>query len=275
MHVGSHEVYWHRPLVAYRPLKTGSTTVLSDVPLGYLTAYDAGSPTSTSRSSFGPASCGAVGRAAMERFRIHRRSPASAAQRPEAVRCRFTFGIEALPAPCPAVAPGGQGRDAAEWLRRSRSVEQRMRDGGRTGRAGKSSRGRFDDSGGRSPDSLTYHRTARGRSRWPTGRRSPVWPRAVRQQGQRRLRGRSGHAAGSSTTIAIWKPWAIICWPITSGGIRQQAWPARPSSAICRSAGAPISTFRGRAAGCRTRRGRPASANLVVRHPGRRTAAGP
>ena len=38
MRVGKHEVYWHRPLVAYRDA-TGEVAVLPDAPLGYLTAY--------------------------------------------------------------------------------------------------------------------------------------------------------------------------------------------------------------------------------------------
>jgi Peptidase family M28 len=43
MQVGKHEVYWHRPLVAYRDAKN-EVQVLSDAPLGYLTAYDAARP---------------------------------------------------------------------------------------------------------------------------------------------------------------------------------------------------------------------------------------
>jgi len=43
MRVGRHEVYWHRPLVAYRDA-AGEAAVLPDAPLGYLTAYDAGKP---------------------------------------------------------------------------------------------------------------------------------------------------------------------------------------------------------------------------------------
>src|SRR5262245_33776289 len=43
MRVGKYEVYWHRPLVAYRDAK-GEVQVVFDAPLGYLTAYDAGTP---------------------------------------------------------------------------------------------------------------------------------------------------------------------------------------------------------------------------------------
>jgi hypothetical protein len=43
MRVGRHEVYWHRPLVAYRDA-AGEAAVLPDAPLGYLTAYDADRP---------------------------------------------------------------------------------------------------------------------------------------------------------------------------------------------------------------------------------------
>lgn len=38
MQAGRHEVYWHRPLVAYRTAK-GVVATLPDVPAGYLTAY--------------------------------------------------------------------------------------------------------------------------------------------------------------------------------------------------------------------------------------------
>jgi hypothetical protein len=43
MRVGKHEVYWHRPLVAYRNA-AGEPVMLADAPLGYLTAYDADKP---------------------------------------------------------------------------------------------------------------------------------------------------------------------------------------------------------------------------------------
>ncbi len=44
MCVGRHEVYWHRPLVAYHDKKKDETVVFADAPLGYLTAYDAERP---------------------------------------------------------------------------------------------------------------------------------------------------------------------------------------------------------------------------------------
>jgi hypothetical protein len=43
MRIGLHEVYWHRPLVAYRT-DEGEARVLPDAPLGYLTAYSADKP---------------------------------------------------------------------------------------------------------------------------------------------------------------------------------------------------------------------------------------
>jgi hypothetical protein len=43
MRVGTHELYWHRPLVAYRA-RRGDAVVLPDAPAGYLTAYAAGRP---------------------------------------------------------------------------------------------------------------------------------------------------------------------------------------------------------------------------------------
>jgi hypothetical protein len=39
MRVGTHEVYWHRPLAAYHCPDAGQPVVLTDAPLGYFTAY--------------------------------------------------------------------------------------------------------------------------------------------------------------------------------------------------------------------------------------------
>src|SRR5512140_1505717 len=44
MHVGTYEVYWHCPLVAFRSPRTGEFERLADPPLGYMTAYRAESP---------------------------------------------------------------------------------------------------------------------------------------------------------------------------------------------------------------------------------------
>ena len=44
MRVGRHEVYWHRPLVAFLNTDEGSAEVLPDAPTGYLTAYLADRP---------------------------------------------------------------------------------------------------------------------------------------------------------------------------------------------------------------------------------------
>ena len=46
MEVGRHEVYWHRPLVAYLAAKSSLPEVLHDAPLGYLTAYASDQPDS-------------------------------------------------------------------------------------------------------------------------------------------------------------------------------------------------------------------------------------
>ena len=40
MRVGRHELYWHRPLVAYMD-SSGKPCILPDGPAGYLTAYEA------------------------------------------------------------------------------------------------------------------------------------------------------------------------------------------------------------------------------------------
>jgi hypothetical protein len=44
MQVGRHEVYWHRPLVAYLDAKSSAPKVLPHAPLGYLTAYSIDRP---------------------------------------------------------------------------------------------------------------------------------------------------------------------------------------------------------------------------------------
>lgn len=44
MRVGRHELYWHRPLVAFRPAADGEAEMLPDSPLGYLAAYRADQP---------------------------------------------------------------------------------------------------------------------------------------------------------------------------------------------------------------------------------------
>jgi hypothetical protein len=44
MRVGKHEVYWQRPLIAYRHPQTGEPKVVAHAPLGYLTAYDSRKP---------------------------------------------------------------------------------------------------------------------------------------------------------------------------------------------------------------------------------------
>ena len=53
LRVGRHEIYWHRPLVAYLDHVQSKPAVLPDAPLGYLTAYRA-----SNRTWLGPSSCG-------------------------------------------------------------------------------------------------------------------------------------------------------------------------------------------------------------------------
>jgi hypothetical protein len=44
MRVGCHEIYWHRPLVAFLSKQTNQPAVLPTAPLGWLTAYDCRNP---------------------------------------------------------------------------------------------------------------------------------------------------------------------------------------------------------------------------------------
>jgi hypothetical protein len=53
MRVGTHEVYWHRPLAAYHCPDAGQPVVLTDAPLGYFTAYPT-EPVPSSESASGP-----------------------------------------------------------------------------------------------------------------------------------------------------------------------------------------------------------------------------
>ncbi|HLN32911.1 MAG TPA: M28 family peptidase [Gemmataceae bacterium] len=47
MRVGKYEVFWHRPLVAYKCFKTGEPARFPEAPTGYLTAYPADRPDSS------------------------------------------------------------------------------------------------------------------------------------------------------------------------------------------------------------------------------------
>jgi hypothetical protein len=44
LRIGAHEIYWHRPLVAYWSSQTNQPALVPDAPLGYLTAYHAARP---------------------------------------------------------------------------------------------------------------------------------------------------------------------------------------------------------------------------------------
>jgi hypothetical protein len=44
MRIGTHELYWHRPLVAYLSARAEEPTLISDPPLGYVTAYRTDKP---------------------------------------------------------------------------------------------------------------------------------------------------------------------------------------------------------------------------------------
>jgi len=82
MRVGTHEVYWHRPLVAYHCPDSNQPVVLTDAPLGYLTAYPTSTDAAAPAGERGPESAFRsafrVAQAAVERPvelwpRLHRR----------------------------------------------------------------------------------------------------------------------------------------------------------------------------------------------------------
>src|SRR5262249_43380111 len=54
MRVGRYEVYWHRPLAAYRSAETEHGAVLPLAPLGSRTAYDADKPDLAKPVELGP-----------------------------------------------------------------------------------------------------------------------------------------------------------------------------------------------------------------------------
>jgi hypothetical protein len=51
MRVGRHELYWHRPLVAYLDRHTNRPALIDSAPAGYLTAYRAGPTSEVSKTS--------------------------------------------------------------------------------------------------------------------------------------------------------------------------------------------------------------------------------
>jgi hypothetical protein len=54
MRVGRHEVYWHRPLAAFRDPRSGEAVLLPNAPTGYLTAYSSDYPDSANAVELWP-----------------------------------------------------------------------------------------------------------------------------------------------------------------------------------------------------------------------------
>ena len=84
MRVGKHEVYWHRPLVAYRDA-LGEAACCRTRRSGYLTAYDADKPRWTARSNCGRACSGDRTTGGTGGRRLYPQAPGAAAssKRPE------------------------------------------------------------------------------------------------------------------------------------------------------------------------------------------------
>ena len=151
MRVGRHEVYWHRPLVAWMD-ESGRPAVLPDAPLGYLTAYRRRRAAGRSR---GAVAAPAAARPAVRRGRNAAIRPRAVGrpQRPQAVR-RLGSGRRegAVVVVRPVAARGAQAPDASsvagraargDRRRRGRRTAGRGREGAsRTGRDGHSGRSR-------------------------------------------------------------------------------------------------------------------------------------
>ena len=226
MRVGRHEVYWHRPLVAWLA-ETGQPAVLPDAPLGYLTAYEADDrATWTSAVELWPRllrrdlPSGGRRDAAIERTPHAHQTARSIRKLSDAWELLGekplprSFARSLLAVPQTHDARGLAGR-AARGGRRRRGRRARGRAGAgpaRTRRGAAAARprrphARFADlrPHGHAPlrgDLLEDHRLSRG---------GPI-----SQQEQRRLRPRRRHATpAGATTPATWTPWAITCWPTT------------------------------------------------------------
>ncbi len=178
MRVGRHEVYWHRPLVAWMD-ESGRPAVLPDAPLGYLTAYRADDVRLDEAVELWPRLLRRdLPSAAVEMLQSGARA-VDRPQRPQAVR-RLGSGRRegAVVVVRPVAARGAQAPDASNVAGRAARGDRRRR-GRRTagrGREGASRTGR-DGYRGRSlrerrrlaervahyrrtPDSLTFDRTA-------------------------------------------------------------------------------------------------------------------
>ena len=106
MRVGKYEVFWHRPLVAFRDAKTNQPRLLDDAPAGYFTAYTNGkygsgpSGRTLARTATAPGVFGISARAIFRPIRIriiNSRSTSTNSWRPA------VFSAAGL---CPIISPG-------------------------------------------------------------------------------------------------------------------------------------------------------------------------
>lgn len=161
MRVGKHEVYWQRPLVAYRDA-AGEVAVMPDAPLGYLTAYDVDKPRLERpvelwpRMQRRPVLLAAL---AGEDYTRKRQVPPQVRNVRKLTHAYALFGAKPLPLNFARRVMGLDREGAGErWLAhlpelvasRVREIIEPLSAAGTTGKTG---RGR--------PDSLTYAHTAR------------------------------------------------------------------------------------------------------------------
>ena len=228
MRVGQYEIYWHRPLVAYLSPRTAQPEVLSDAPLGYLTAYRAGRPNPAKAIELWPRLLARRPHvAAIESFlatpehhqhRIARTTPANC----------WRPGNCWASSRCRAVLPGAVATSPTNNARRlARPLGKRRQQAGGRPRLAAELRRRIDNAEAGPHHAalpgihLSSHRP-RDRLRWPTGERSPGWPtaststRTTPTASAIPLRRR---CCGIST--ATWKPWATTCWLTISGLIEK------------------------------------------------------
>ena len=220
MRVGRHEVYWHRPLVAWLA-ETGHPAVLPDAPMGYLTAYRLALRNPTTAVELWPrllrrelplASVNNHTPHAHQTARnIRKLVDASQLLRREAAAAAFARSLLAAPKHMPL----------EEWLEAlpAAAGARGRRARGRTGERPSRTQGRAVAARPRRPHAgladLRPHRHALLRGGLlEDDRRSGRGP--LSQQEQRRLRARRRHAATwRVTTTATSRPWAITCWPTT------------------------------------------------------------
>jgi hypothetical protein len=159
MRVGRHEVYWHRPVVAYWN-RDGQPVVLPDAPTGYLTAYGADRPELKQpvelwpRFRRRPVALSALALHEPGRGRVA--NPALRGVRKLLDACARRGGMRLPPSLAHALLAGGHRHTLESWLD---ALPESVAAGARE-LIGPEESAQPRPAGKKLPDSLTYRRTA-------------------------------------------------------------------------------------------------------------------